>query len=189
MAANAALDAQTQRRWPGLGGSPCGSVHPLLRTKGRVFLVAWDAPAAEERAATLRAANFDVDVEYQDGEAAYKRMAAGLPDVAVFDLSIRPFHGLATAKAVAGLKGAADTTFIFLSARDRSRALVAVPSAHFTTSEGLLPALEALGIPERLKQVIGGLRDTELHEPPAHGIGAEPEAPLSDPLSAPPEEA
>lgn len=138
----------------------------MKKPKGRLFLVQWDGPAAVDRAEALRGARWDVEVEYEDGERAYKRMAAVPPDAAVFDLSVKPSHSRATAKAARDLRLVAEVPFLFVDgeadARDRVKEEIA--GAMFVSSTGLLEALDALGIPEQMNQVIGGARDAELHD-------------------------
>ncbi len=59
----------------------------------RVFLFDWDEEAAEKRAAVMRKAGCEVDVETRDGARGCRAVLACPPDAVVLSLEKRPGDG------------------------------------------------------------------------------------------------
>src|SRR5262249_61651070 len=81
----------------------CASVSPWLspmatKSKGKLFLCQWDNDSAEERAAELTAAGWQVKMETEEGERGFKNCKDFAPDIVLFDLAKKPSHSRATAR-------------------------------------------------------------------------------------------
>ena len=111
--------------------------------EGRLFLIHWDAAAAEARAAALRAAGWQVEVESEDGAGACRRIAAEPPDVIVADLAKRPSHSRETVRHLQAMKSTRNIPVFFVDGAqaDIDKAREKAPGAAFTTWECLPEAL------------------------------------------------
>ncbi len=113
--------------------------------KPRVHLVHWRAAEAEERAARLRAAGYEVEHAGLDGPAARRRLREAPPAAVVIDLSRLPSHGREVAVALRQHKVTRGLPLVFAGGDpekvERIRALL--PDAVFTTWEGVAKALAA----------------------------------------------
>lgn len=117
--------------------------------RSRVFLVQWDAPSAEARAAALRADGWEVEVESQDGARAYRLIRATPPDVVVIDLARKPSHGRETAHALRTLKATRHLPIVFVDGTEEAveKTQAKVAEAVFTTSAELRSVLVLLSGP------------------------------------------
>lgn len=115
----------------------------------RVFLFDWDEEAAERRAAVMRQAGFEVDVETHDGARGCRAVLACPPDAVVLSLEKRPSHSRETAGAIRGCKAGRRIPMLFLggSAADIEKTLARVVDARFAGSEQLCAVLEAMKKP------------------------------------------
>jgi DNA-binding response OmpR family regulator len=116
--------------------------------KGRLFLVHWNAPEAEAKAAALRSHGWDVQIEAEDGGRAYQRVTGDPPDAVVIFLTRLPSHGRETGYALRRAPRTRQVPLLFVGgaeeavARTRGR----VPDALFLSEEALHGALEDLGL-------------------------------------------
>ncbi len=69
-------------------------------SRGRLFLLHWDAIEATQAAASLEQDGWVVAVEFQDGARAAQAILAEPPDAVVVYLTRRPAHGREVIKAV-----------------------------------------------------------------------------------------
>lgn len=112
----------------------------------RAFLVDWDAASAAATADRLRAEEWDVKVECDDGDRAYQETGLNPPDVVVVSLATRPGHGLETAKAIHHRVSTATVPIVFIceQASLSDKAVETVRTARVVDETGLLTALSAL---------------------------------------------
>lgn len=120
----------------------------MTRTKsspGRVVLVHWEAAEAEELAAPLRAAGWQVET----GAFELKHLKADPPEAIVISLRRLPSHGREVADAIWSTKwGRAIPIIFFDGAPEKVEATRRkFPQAGFTTWEKLPSALS--GLPRR----------------------------------------
>ena len=106
-----------------------------------MLLVQWDEVAAFERAAQLRAAGIDVEVECHDGADAYRKARQGKPDVIVLDLDHRPSHSWQTARPLAKSKSPPRLMFVGGDAAAKARAAKEAPAAAFVDAKRLTDEL------------------------------------------------
>ena len=69
-------------------------------SKGKLFQFQWDDESAEERAAELTAAGWQVKTETEEGERGFKNCKAFAPDIVLFDLAKKPSHSREVARAL-----------------------------------------------------------------------------------------
>lgn len=112
----------------------------------RVFLFDWDKDAAPKRAAVLRKAGFEVDVETEDGARGGRAVLARPPAVVVLSLEKRPSHSRETADGIRGYKAGRGIPMLFVGGTeaDIEKTKARVPGAMFTPPDGLVAALQAL---------------------------------------------
>jgi glucuronate isomerase len=122
---------------------------------GRLFLVHWHAAEAQEHADRLRAGGWQVDVEFEDGVRAYKKMTADPPDALVIYLTRLPSHGREIALALHSHKKGRKVPVVFVDGKEgaiaKSRAKL--PEATFTDAAAL-PQVLARFAPTRRPIVV-----------------------------------
>jgi len=103
----------------------------------RLYLVQWNQTTAEARAAELRAAGYEVTVEFDDGARATRRILNDPPDLALFDLAYRGSHSRETAAALRGFKATRRLPMLFIDgdAVDIDKTRSRVSQALFASSE------------------------------------------------------
>ena len=106
----------------------------------RLYLVEWNQAAAEARAGELRAAGYEVRVEFNDGARVTRHILNDPPDLALFDLTARASHSRETAAALRGYKATRRLPMLFIdgSEADIARTRERVSQAMFASSELLL---------------------------------------------------
>lgn len=111
--------------------------------RGKLFLIHWNPPEAEQLARDLRAAHWRVDIETEDRSRAHRRIRERPPDAVLISLARSPVDGLDVACALRG--GSAQAPIVFLDGSvDAIKAAKArVPTALFTTSGDLAETLVA----------------------------------------------
>lgn len=111
--------------------------------RGKLFLIHWSAPQAEQLARDLRGANWRVDIETEDGARARRRIRERPPDAVVISLARAASDGVETAYA---LRSAAQESFriVFVDGKEDAvkAAKARMPAAIFTTSQELRDMLE-----------------------------------------------
>lgn len=112
----------------------------------RVFLFDWDMDAAPRRAAALREAGFEVEVESEDGARGGRAVLAYPPDAVVLSLEKRPSHSRETADGIRGYKAGRGVPMLFVGGTeaDIEKTKARVPGAMFAPRERLVAALQAL---------------------------------------------
>ena len=80
----------------------------------RLYLVQWNQTSADARAAGLRAAGYEVTVEFEDGARATRRILNNPPDLVLFDLAHRASHSRETAAALRGFKATRRLPMLFI---------------------------------------------------------------------------
>ena len=111
--------------------------------RGKLFIIHWNPPEAEQLARDLRAANWRVDVECEDTARARRRIKERPPDAVVISLARSPIYGLETACALRANK-MTNLTIVFLDGKEETirTAKARVPMAIFATSGGLAEVLD-----------------------------------------------
>lgn len=114
--------------------------------KHRVFLFQWDAPSAKKRIEELRANGWAVQVESADGARGGTKLLHNPPDVAVFDLTVRPSHSRETANGVRSYKAGRTIPMVFVDGKDEDvrKTRAKVTDARFTTSAKLIQTLNSV---------------------------------------------
>ena len=120
------------------------------KSKGKLFLFQWDEASAEERAAKLTAAGWQVEMETEEGERGHKNCKAVAPDIVLFDLAKRPSHSREVARALRQSKPFRETPFLFIdgSEEDIAKSQQKATAAHFATSQSLIKSLAKLAARE-----------------------------------------
>jgi DNA-binding NarL/FixJ family response regulator len=123
----------------------------MAKSKGKLFLFQWDEVSAEERAAELVAAGWQVKVEKEEGERGFKDCKAFAPDIVLFDLAKKPSHSREVARALRQSKPFRETPFLFIdgSEEDIARAQQKATAAQFATSRSLIKSLRTLAAKPR----------------------------------------
>ena len=118
----------------------------MAKSIGKLFLFEWDKDSAEERAAELTAACWQVKMETEDGERGFKNCRAFTPDVVVLDLDKKASHSREVARAIRQSKPFRETPFIFIDGSEEgiAKAKQKAPAAQFTTSRNLVKSLTKL---------------------------------------------
>lgn len=118
----------------------------MAHMPGRLYLFEWDAPAAAQRAAQLRAEGWTVEVESEDGARGVRNVLNHMPDLMLFDLAKRPSHSRETAAGIRGYKLGRHVSMIFIDGRpeDISKTQAKVHGAMFVSSDLLLHRLSKL---------------------------------------------
>jgi hypothetical protein len=106
----------------------------------RVLLFRWDKAKAEQTASDMRALDWDVDIESEDGGRGSKAAKANPPDLLVFFLDEKASHSRATAEHLAEAKATREIPMIFVGGEGDAlpKAKASFPKATFTTEDGLL---------------------------------------------------
>ena len=106
----------------------------------RLYLVQWNQTSADARAVELRAAGYEVTVEFEDGARATRRILNNPPDIVLFDLAHRGSHSRETAAALRGFKATRRLPMLFIDGDeveiDKTRSRVF--QAMFASSDLLL---------------------------------------------------
>jgi DNA-binding NarL/FixJ family response regulator len=120
------------------------------KSKGKLFLFQWD-DSAEERAAELTAACWQVETETEEGERGFKNCKASAPDIVLFDLAKKPSHSREVARALRQSKPFRETPFLFIDGteEDVAKAKQKATAAQFTTSRSLIKSLTKLAAKPR----------------------------------------
>lgn len=107
--------------------------------RGKLFLIHWNAPLAEQMARELRDAQWAVAFESEDAMRAVRRIREAPPNAIVISLARAPSHGLETADTIRAMKGASvpivfvdGKTEIVKAAQDRVAASVFATSGELT---------------------------------------------------------
>lgn len=108
-------------------------------SKGRVFLLHWNKPEAEEYAQTLRSWGWDVDLEYADGARGASAIKLNPPDAVVIYSTRLPSHGRATAEYLAQTKSTLSIPLIFVGtdAEAAEKTKAKIPGAEFISEAQL----------------------------------------------------
>lgn len=107
--------------------------------RGKLFLIAWNAPLAEQMARELRDANWSVALESEDAMRAVRKIRETPPNAIVISLARSPYSGLETADTIRAMKGAGvPIVFVDGKAETVKAARGRVAASVFTTS-GELP--------------------------------------------------
>src|SRR5215470_9313126 len=88
------------------------------KPQGKLFLFQWDSDSAEERAAELTAAGWQVKTETEEGERGFKNCKAFAPNIVLFDLAKKPSHSREVARALRQSKPFRETPFLFVDGTD-----------------------------------------------------------------------
>ncbi len=110
----------------------------------RIFLIHWNADEAGSYASELESIGCAVEVEYDDGGKAYKRIKESPPDVVIIYLTRLPSHGRETALALTTTATLSDLPMIFVGGAPRvvSEIKPLFPNARFVTQENLKEAIQ-----------------------------------------------
>lgn len=105
----------------------------------RLFLIHWNKAEAEGLAAPLRVRGWEVQIEGEDGQRAWKRITANQPAVVVIYLRRLPSHGRMTARALRSQGATRNIPIIFVDGAADKVAVVReqVPDAVYTDGGGL----------------------------------------------------
>jgi DNA-binding response OmpR family regulator len=111
--------------------------------RGKLFVIHWNPPEAEHLARDLRAANWRVDLECEDGARARRRIRERPPDAVVISLTRSPGDGMEIACALRASK-MINLMIVFLDGKKETieAAKTRVPAAIFTTSGELAGILD-----------------------------------------------
>ena len=107
----------------------------MATSRRRVRLIHWHAGEARERAATLRAAGFQVDATPLTGPEALRALRARPPHAVVIDLTRIPSHGREVGVALRQAKATRHVPLVFVGGEAEKVARVKrlLPGAVFTT--------------------------------------------------------
>lgn len=107
--------------------------------KGTIFLAHWNAAEAERYAPELRSAEWEVEIEAEDGARACQRITASRPGAVVICLSRLPSHGRELGRSLRDLKATPDLPLVFVDGAGEMVETVrsAVPDAVFTAGTEL----------------------------------------------------
>ena len=102
--------------------------------KGKVFLIHWSAPEAEELAKPLQKDGWQVCVEAEDGARACRTILGERPDVIVVSLARLPSHGIGTAYYLRSVRETCHLPIVFVGGDGETvaNAKNKVPDAMFT---------------------------------------------------------
>lgn len=114
--------------------------------KGKVFLIHWSAPEAEELARPLRHEGWEVVVEAEEGARACRQIVGAVPDVLVVYLTRLPSHGIGTAYYLRSVPETRHLPIVFVGgAREIvAKAKSKVPDALCVSAADLAKALAGL---------------------------------------------
>jgi CheY-like chemotaxis protein len=106
----------------------------------RLHLVQWNQTAAEARARELRAAGYEVAVEFEDPARATRHILNNPPDLVLFDLDFRGAQSRETAAALRRFKAMRRLPMLFIDgdAVDIDKTRSRVRQSLFASSELLL---------------------------------------------------
>jgi CheY-like chemotaxis protein len=111
---------------------------------GRIFLIHWNLPEAEEYARKLRLGGWMVDVETEDGGRAFKNIKITQPQAVVICLTRLPSHGRETGNALKSTSATHDIPIIFVDGNSEvvEKTRQKVPEAIYTNREELVKILK-----------------------------------------------
>lgn len=111
----------------------------------RVRLIHWNAAEAQERAAALRTAGYDVDHAALEGPASLRALKENPPAALVIDLSRMPSHGRDVALAVREAKATRHVPIVFVEGDPEKAAQIRtlLPDAVFTAWSRIRSALKS----------------------------------------------
>ena len=109
--------------------------------RGKLFLVHWNAPLAEQMARELRDARWAVTFESEDSTRAIRRIREASPNAIVISLDRAPSSGLQTADTIRAMKSTIPIVFVGGKAETVKEAKGRVPAAIFATSGELQDVL------------------------------------------------
>jgi len=110
--------------------------------RGKLFLIHWNPPLAEQMARELRAAEWRVDFESEDSTRAVRRIREQSPNAIVISLARSPSYGVETAHALRAMRVASvPIVFVDGKADTIKEAKARVPMAIFATSGELSDVL------------------------------------------------
>lgn len=111
--------------------------------RGKLFLIHWNPPLAEQMARDLRAAEWHVGFESEDSMRAVRRIRELTPNAIVISLARSPSRGVETAQTLRAMRVArAPIVFVDGRADTIKEARERVPTALFATV-GELPDILA----------------------------------------------
>jgi CheY-like chemotaxis protein len=110
----------------------------------RIRLIPWNASEAEERAATLRVAGYEVDLAPLQGTASLRPLRDQPPAAFVIDLTRRPSHGREVALALRQYKATRHVPLVFVEGDPEkvARLRELLPDAIYTTWGRIRTALQ-----------------------------------------------
>lgn len=113
----------------------------------RIFLFDWDEAAAARRAAGLRNAGHEVEVESHDGARGGRAVLSRPPDAVVLSLEKRPSHSRETADGIRGCRAGRQIPMVFVggSPAEIEKTRARIPGAVFVRPEELEAALGGPG--------------------------------------------
>lgn len=111
--------------------------------KGKLFLVEWDADAANDRAAALRRDGWQVDVESENGGRAYRHIRTSVPDAVVIDLRRRPSHGREVGSALRELRATRTVPIVCIEdgEDEREQTRARIDGVRFSSPDALSHAI------------------------------------------------
>jgi len=118
--------------------------------RGTIFLIHWKATEAHSYAAELRSSGWEVEVESEDGEKAYRRIKANPPDAVVICLSWLASHGRDVARSLRDVKATSEVPIAFVDGGEETvrKTRSVVPDATFTVGSELVDVLERFSKPD-----------------------------------------
>ena len=114
--------------------------------KGKLFLIHWNAPEAEEFARPLRQDGWQVTVEAEDGARAARQILSSVPDVMVVYLTKLPSHGVGTAYYLRSVRQTRQMPIVFVGGQQEAvaKAKDKVPDAKCINPDELETVLTPL---------------------------------------------
>ncbi len=114
--------------------------------KGKLFLIHWNAPEAEELAKSLRNDGWDVVTEAEDGARAARQILGAVPDAMVVYLNRLPSHGVGTAYYLRSVRETRHMPIVFVDGEEEAveKAKDKVPDALFASDTELEEVLTPL---------------------------------------------
>jgi len=110
---------------------------------GNLFLVHWNKAEAEQYAKSLRAQNWKVEMEFEDGARAAKLIKGNQPDAVVIFHTRLPSHGRATAAYLAETKATRHIPLLIVGGEGEAlqKTKTKLPGAIYSSEKDLFSAL------------------------------------------------
>ncbi len=112
-----------------------------------LFLVHWDPEEATAWAEEIADAGWEVEVESERADMAYRNIREAAPEVVVIDLDLKPDYGVRAADAIHRSRWGQEVRFVFIGGEDEDALLTLredLPDAVFIEREDLMAALGSL---------------------------------------------